>query len=484
MKDKKFIEENNFDESLNGLFLAENAELINENLARFVVQQEYDLEFDSDKEKKLIRKLEQDLKGRSGYLNFFIIALVLLIAGIGGVMLYNKPATVNSVQSENKIAGDQKTEPAMESTAPSVQETTSAAATSDSISASNKEATESKKKGASTLLDLMAEDVAVYYPQSGVGSKSAATFFKFSEKDFVFYSKVKKKMLERLLTADKETYASVEEGEISYRGNSLLLYPYTLRNQAITNLEYKVFLAELIRNGRSDEFKKAVVRNETWLNYNDNILATTYFFDEKYNDFPVVNISPLAAFLFCDWLEKELNQFAQHANPQAELLKIRLPFDSEWILATGKGYMQVADCGGFNTIYDSKEGITDISILKKTALNKKDGTNKKTELDELFLMNRYGMNEDKTLQLFQKGFNYKSNIVTDSLYPNKMEVFGKVAHVSEIVLEQGTSNVIIVGGCWKNKQEYMNMLKEFKKTAASPFVGFRIVMVTGAKTRL
>jgi hypothetical protein len=480
MTDRKNIDEHNFDELLNKLFLEEYAEISNENIAQFVFQQTYDVKIDARKEKELLDKLKGKPKGPGSYFNLMIIATVAIIAG-AGILLYNEydhPYSDHSQKNEiesNTVArvGDLP-KPVSIGSSPKLP-------VADSSSSLKRKDGTDEDLNAPLQPNFSSSDVSVYFPQSGVGSRSAAAFFKPTEQEMELYSKVKNKMLEKLLHLDKDTYASIEEGEIQYRGNALTLYPYVLRNQAITNLEYKVFLADLLKSGKTDEFKKAIIRSETWVNYKDNILATTYFFDEKYNDFPVVNVSPLAAFLFCDWLEKEINQFSQQVNSQAASLKVRLPFDSEWIYATRRGYVHIPDCDGYNTIYDMQEGIVDMSYLKRIELIKRKEKSRRTAIDDLFSTNRYGMNEDQTLKIFEQALNYKSKLVTDSLYPNRMDVYSKAAHVSEITLDQETGNVLIVGSCWKSKQEYTEMLKEFRKTAASPFVGFRVVIVTDNK---
>jgi hypothetical protein len=483
MNDKKRIDEHNFDELLNKLFLEEHAEKTTEHAAQFVFQQDYDVHIDAGKEKELLDKLKRKPKGPGSYFNLLIIGFAIIITGTG-ILLYNEYDRTSSSHSQKQASENEKGKPAentlnLKESAPVISSPLTK--TNDSVSSNMQGTVASEKINTMLHPKFSATDVSVYFPQSGVGSRAAAVFFKPTEQELELYGKVKNKMLEKMLHLDKEMYATIEEGEIQYKGNALALYPFVLRNQAITNLEYKVFLADLLKTGKTDEFKKAIIRSETWVNYNENILATTYFFDEKYNDFPVVNVSPLAAFLFCDWLEKEINLFSQQMNPKAGALKVRLPFDSEWIVATGKGYAHIPDCGGYNTIYDIQEGIVDMNYLAGIELVKKRGRSKRTTLDDLFSTNRYDMNEDQTLRLFEQAFNYKGKPVTDSLYPSRMDVYSKAAHVSEIALDQQTGNVLIVGSCWKNKLEYTEMVKEFRKRAASPFVGFRIVIVTDSK---
>ncbi len=467
MKNSTPIEEKDLDQLLNGLFLEAASSTTDEASARFVFQQKYDIAISKGKENELLNKLNQKPKDPGTYLNFLIVLLVIGVVGTGIYILNqngkNNPApsartvTVEPVQKKNEQPKD-----AITSTP------TIASGSDQNNSATPVMPTLEKAKEDSKL---RSDDIAVYYPPSGVGNKSTATFFKPTEQDVLFYNKVKNKMLEKLWSFEKETCTLIEEGEIQYRGNRMTIYPFVLSNHAVTNLEYKVFLTDLIKNGKTEEFKTAIVRNEIWINYNDNILATTYFFDPKYNDFPVVNISSKAVALYCDWLEKEINRYSRQVNPSVESMNVRIPYDSEWLFATEKGYLQMTDCGGYNTIYDMKEDIVDINYLRRLNLIKKQNKNKPTVANKWFFLNRYGWNENQILQLFEKAFSY-----TDSVDFNKEQLFGKVAHVSEMTTQQPTGKMLIVGSCWKNKQEYTTMLKEFNEVSASPFVGFRIVL--------
>lgn len=475
MNNKKNIDENNLDELLNRLFLEKHADQVDEHSARFVFKQEYDVKIDIGKEKELIERLQGKTKGPGGYFKFLII---LLIALIGGTLVYTKykgsdttPVVENAVEKEEgKEAGNNLAIPEQP---PVAAEPVSKVKVDDSA-ATAKPIQEEKVIKRNPI--LTAPDISVYFPQSGVGSKSAATFFKPTEQDFIFYNQAKQMLVEKLFKENKETYASVPEKKLSYRGNAIALNAFVMRNQPVTNLEYKAFLADLVKKGKTEEFKKATVRNETWIKYNDNILATTYFFDEKYNDFPVVNISAEAAALFCNWLENELNRLSLHTDPKAKPLKVRLPFDAELIQAATAGQMQLPGCNGYATIYESKEGIITNEDQKRLQQIRKNRNEDRPEIDDLFSINRYGLDENQTLQLFEKGFTYIYKPVTDSVSFNLADVFSKVAHVAEIAQEQGTGNVLVVGSCWKNKQEYLTMLKKFNEAAASPFVGFRFVM--------
>lgn len=469
MKNKKHLEEKDLDGLLNSLFLETNASAAGRTTTHFIFEQEYGVIPDTAKEQELLRKLNQKPRDPGNYLNFLIAILVVAVAG-AGMLIYQKSEKKEVVQ-QVKISEPVSEEKRIQEIADPKSEHTLSPTTESREGLPKQIESGNKQTETSTGSRLRSDDIAVYYPQSVVGSKSKPTFFNPTEQEMVFYTKAKHKMLEEMQVFEKETYQVAEEGEMQYRGNRLTIHPFVWSNHTVTNLEYKAFLTDLIKSGRSEDFKSAVVKNENWINYNDNILATTYFFDPKYNDFPVVNISTKAAALFCEWMEKEINQYAQQLNPSMEPMYIRLPYDSEWLFATEKGYLPMSNCNGYNTIYDPREDIIDIDYLKRVARVKKQNQSKSRFPDELYSVNRYSMNEDQVLQLFEKAFTY-----TDSVYFNREQLFGKVAHVSEMVIQQQTGQPIVVGSCWKSKQEYSHMLKEFKAASASPFVGFRLVL--------
>lgn len=481
MKDNKSIEESNLDEMLNGLFIEENSFEVDENSARFVMEQEYDVKIDATKEKKLLRRLNGKLNGFGGYSNFLIVIVSIVIVGVG-ILFFNKYSTSssnsNSMEHLYNTGKNENAANSNEVTTSLAIPTIASTKIKDSTSQPLKTPSISAKSSVKPSFDFSLNNAAT---SSWKEIKSGSWPFIPTEQDFIFYNKVKNKMLEKLLSIDKAIYTAVEEGKIQYRNNTVIIDPFIMRNQAITNLEYKVFLADLIKKDRQEDYKKAMVHNEQWINYNDNNLAANYFKDEKYNDFPVVNISREGALLFCSWIEKEVNLFSQSKNPKAKPLKIRLPFDSEWIFATTRGYTHLPDCNGYKTIFDIREGIVDINFIRRIELIRKRDKRKVTALDQLFSTNRYRMEEDKTLQLFEKGFVYKGKPIVDSLYPNRMDVFSKAAHVSEIIQEKGTSKTVIIGSCWKDKEEYSEMVNEFNKESVSPFVGFRLVIINDNK---
>lgn len=469
MKSKKPIEEKDLNKLLNDLFMQENSGNVDEASAHFVFSQEYDVKTDPEKEKQVLKKLNNTSGGF--WKPWTVISTVLVI--VTGGIIYFKTIHTGHINKEND-RGQVFSHSNKDKTPLTVSAT-------DSLTGI---------VYTKTILDndttFTSNDSSAIQPKENIlyhasePSEATASAFNHSLAEEKTYQLEKSKMLERIVNIDKGLYSSIEEGKISYRGKEVILDPFVLRNQSITNLEYKIFLADLLKNGKTKDYEKAMVRSEVWNNYSHNLLAATYFSDNRYNSFPVVNISADGAILFCKWLETEANSYLQEHKSKSKI-KIRLPFDSEWVFATKCGYVHFPDCDGYNTIYDKTEGIVDAHYLKWTGQIKKRDKKNPHELDLPYAANRYGMNEKQVLQLFEQGENSASKLVSDSVYPFKMDVYNKVAHVSEIIYTHGSYATTVIGSCWKSKQEYLQMLDEFKKESASPYIGFRIVLLNGNK---
>lgn len=473
MESNKPLEEKDLDKLLNDLFLQENSGKADEASAQFVFSQDYDVKTDPKKEKELLKKLKGPSGGFWNYWTATILALVL----IAGAFFYFK--TIHSKNNEPRQSV-QSLSPAAsqeDNTQAQLSGSDSLSGLDASITQSSNSSQNSKSQNFSNSGINERQSPAHSPSEQNKGSETAYTVSPEKRKR---YEIEKTKMIERLVGMDKGIYSSVEEGKISYRGEEVVIDPFVLRNQTITNLEYKIFLEDLLKNGKTQEYEKAMVKSEVWNNYSHNVLAANYFSNDRYNNFPVVNISTEGAILFCKWLESEVNLYLQQ-HKSKEKIKIRLPFDSEWIFATKRGYVHFPDCDGYNTVYDKTEGIVDDHYLKWTAQIKKRDKKSQNELDAPFGTNRYGMSEKQVLQLFEQSENATSKLVSDSVYPFKIDVYNKVAHVSEIIYSQGSTSTTVIGSCWKSKKEYSQMMEEFKKASASPYVGFRIVLLNGNK---
>jgi len=309
-----------------------------------------------------------------------------------------------------------------------------------------------------------------------IKNNSAEEHFVVSETEKEKCLKIKRMMLDKFLKTDKELYTPVEAWKTNYMGKPVTVDAFIMRNMQVTNLEYHTFLTDLLLQDKKEEYNKAKVNPEVWKNFSLAGLAESYFTNEKYNDFPVVNISIEGALLYCSWLEREVNKYAVENKVKTKPFKIRLPRDVEWINSVAVGYAFMPVCSGYNTLYEIKEGYIDDAFLKRVATIKK-RKKKIEEVDMLYSTNRYGMSEKEIIDIYNKAYPYYDPLPADTIYPKRMNRYCEIGHVSEMTYEMRSGNIMVIGCCWESKETYQQMLSEFHKTNASPFVGFRPVII-------
>ena len=466
MTEKNLINEAELDALLNAAFLEMNATEADVHAARFIFAQEYDVRIDAGREQRMLARLGAGSK-RNNF-GYFLGLGIVLVAIFTYLLLNKNPGPAPLTQTFNTTHND---------LAP-VKKDSSA----DLIVPPHE-----KFPGPVRNTEV----VPLVLPPTGTSVRSIHEALYqtdlppqkplFSEADFKVFDRVRDHVLEKLLAIDEGLYTKVGEGKVQYKGNPLGVDAFVLRNFAITNLEYKIFLGDLFKNGRADELKVAMVNNELWNAYGCPVLSTAYFMDERYNNFPVVNVSREGALLFCAWLETQLNDYYKLKHGHYRKLNVRLPYDYEWLYSAKTGYAQVPDCGGYNTIYDVKEGLVDRSFLKRMSRIEREDKSKATYMDELFTVNRYGMDEKSMMQIFERGIRYNGEVSPDSIYPSGMKVMAKAGHVSEMI-NNLDGKPVIMGSCWASKEQYLEMLNRFNANGGSPFVGFRVVITNEGST--
>lgn len=132
-----------------------------------------------------------------------------------------------------------------------------------------------------------------------------------------------------------KAYVYIPSGQIEQDGKELAIQGFFMQATEVSNLNYREFLAALEREGRTADLEKARVHPEGW----DIPGAYMQPFVEHYHqhpafeDYPVVNVSREAALLYCEWLEKTLQ-----AKYPDEIIKVRLPSETEWMYAARAGH--------------------------------------------------------------------------------------------------------------------------------------------------
>ncbi|MBL0328527.1 MAG: SUMF1/EgtB/PvdO family nonheme iron enzyme [Bacteroidetes bacterium] len=493
MKDSTSIHENDLEGALNALFLETYSQKEDEGVARFCLEQEYNVTINPKKEAAMLARLSGKSGGGKNIL-WIVIGLVLL----GGSSL---------VLFTGKEDGQKVT-----NTTSSTLEKTSRSASEQTQTVSSSTIDEEKveeKKSLSTSPYVVTDKftppvidslgiVKTYAPEVNnepMPEKEKELPY-FNKAGLEHFAKVKEKMLQKLLKIDDLLYAKTAPGSTMYKNTEVIVPPFVMANFPVTNLEYKTFLADLVMQGRFEDMKKCLPNETVWNEYGCPTLAKNYFSNEMYNDFPVVNIDLNASMMYCEWLQMEINEQlvgvssktskVQGGGKRKQLL-VRLPYDYEWIYAADAAYALIPNCAGYNTIFDPSEGLVDKGFYKRTSQVNKIDKSKETPMDKLSDVNRFGMSEAEMIEIFKKAINYKNvkskssgNPAEPALYPDNVEACCLAGHVSELIKSK-EGELKMRGCCWQNKDEYLNMLSVFNKNGASPFVGFRVLIITSER---
>ncbi|HWY38407.1 MAG TPA: SUMF1/EgtB/PvdO family nonheme iron enzyme [Bacteroidia bacterium] len=476
MADKKPIDENALNDLLRDLYLDKNSKAIDESEAQFIMQQEYAVKIDPGKEKELLEKLHKNSNGFGGfklYLSLFSVFIILCF-----LLWFFVPG--NSNTAGHSVAAGQKklTNTQAGRSNPSSIETgeNSTIVTSKQLNTIPDTFGKVKVQKAIATTDSLHAGLPENTILTDQKQKPETAVPYITEKDKIRYTKIKNLMLLKLYKSDKGLYTYVPADKMECNNKTIIIQPFTIRNMGITNLEYKTFLADLLIQKRNDDYLAARVLSDNWNTYKCPNLANTYFQDDLYNDFPVVNITIEGVKLFCKWLEEESRLFMKQNNLKAKPIAVRLPYDEEWIYVAYAGYAKIPYEKGYNTIFDADEGFIDNSFIKRIELVKK-RANRSDTLYRLLAINKYGWNEKDIMEFFSAAFRSYNVTPGDTIYAERMKVFGKTAYVSQMVPEKKSAHIWFIGISWKNKEEYTKMQNEFKAAGSSPFVGFRPVIL-------
>ncbi len=201
----------------------------------------------------------------------------------------------------------------------------------------------------------------------------------------------------------------------------------------VSNSYYKVFLADLKKQGRTLEYADAAVDSAKWQEVLPNYEPYTnqYFQGEIYDDYPVVNITFKGAMLYCKWLTEVYHNEGYN-------ITIMLPDSIQWKSAA-KG-------GNDENIY-SWEG--DANINNKGF---------------------YKCNAKK-----QEDCNYVTAPIY-SFHKNNYGIYNTCGNVAEMLNQEGLHK----GGSWNSQLEMVKIDSRDEYagiSGGSPFIGFRPVAI-------
>lgn len=231
----------------------------------------------------------------------------------------------------------------------------------------------------------------------------------------------------------------------------------------VTNLEYRTFLFDLLIHEKKAEFLKAKPHQYLWLTAgtqtNGDKMKDYYFADKKYNDYPVVNITPEGAELYCEWL-------ASFTESEEFRLVIRLPYESEWEKAARSTKTAAAYPWGTDSI-QNKNGCHLANFCIK----------KQSEQLRTFMDCK-----PKNLNAYNSAeFMLGDSMMTTKVYsynPNDYGLYCIIGNVAEMVYDNKTKGIKTKGGSWNSSFEQCKIDKHEElpgAVMANPMTGFRPV---------
>lgn len=126
---------------------------------------------------------------------------------------------------------------------------------------------------------------------------------------------------------------------------------YMLRFE-IPNMLYKMFMNDLVANGKTTEFNVAFPDTNIWCS-GLKPFQQYYYQHPAYNEYPVLGVSREGVNLFCKWLGEKIKSISP-GKWKNKHITVRLPSEAEWMIAAS-GNLK-------NAVYAWKE-----SDLRKTS---------------------------------------------------------------------------------------------------------------------
>jgi formylglycine-generating enzyme required for sulfatase activity len=259
-----------------------------------------------------------------------------------------------------------------------------------------------------------------------------------------------------------EDYAYIPEGELYLNKDSIKMNAFFISKYEITNIQYREFLADLSKSGKTAELKIAKVDSVKWGKQEwFKPMEINYHIHPAYSYYPAVNISYEGALLFCKWLTEKIN-----ANAEDGLKYIvRLPSRNEWMRgAQGDSKFQPDYAWGDFYVRDTKgEYRANFVALGSENIHYNDSLKKYDVIPRTYFPNR------------SIGFRTKNTGVTcdvKSYAPTKNGLHNMNGNVAEMVSEKN----IAVGGCYKSTGYDIRNDSKVTYSEPAPTIGFRPVI--------
>ena len=222
----------------------------------------------------------------------------------------------------------------------------------------------------------------------------------------------------------------------------------------VSNLDYRLFLDDLIKNNQLLFHKKSLPDSSVWTeNRSSNeVMVRIYFRHQAYENYPVVGISYENALDYCIWLT---NQYNQDEKRQYKKVVFQLLSKTDWMFAASAGDSVRTFPWGTGFIKNNR---------KQDLCNYRHGKM------------IYDSTSKKYIEIKDEDISETKEITftspVNAYFPNLLGLYNTSGNVAEMVAEKG----IAKGGSY-NDLPYQVMIKSEKNYAKpSADIGFRVSM--------
>lgn len=299
------------------------------------------------------------------------------------------------------------------------------------------------------LQPAFARSLQSFKPKRDAPRKQPYRFPQLTEDEIKQNNKRIKNMVRDFAKRDKNSYAFIPSASIYIDTQEVSIQAFVIQKYEVSNIEYKTFLFDLLIQGKKDDFLKAKPEQIKWVEHYGKgmqVMTDTYFSEEAYDEYPVVNVSRKGAEMYCNWLTKQVHAYTEKRD-QPYYNDIRLPQREEWIYAAGAG---------------------DTSMIYPIA------PDSLTNENGCYLANFHPEGEDLSAD---GGFH---TVAVSSYNPNEFGLYCVAGNAAEMVNDGMGENQKsgTAGGSWENGAESLEILgadpySEIEE--GHPAIGFRVV---------
>lgn len=257
----------------------------------------------------------------------------------------------------------------------------------------------------------------------------------------------------------EKQFKFIPSGKVLVNNDTISVNSFSMLDHEVTNGEYRAFTQDLEKSN-PELYEKVKVNDSGWQKRFPNGFLSPmddlYFNNEAYDDYPVVNISQLAAREYCKWLTKKINLHRK----EGEKIILRLPKRAEFIRA-GAGDVLGRPYAWGDQYMRNAEGrlLCNFTRVPQTRLSRNGKEVKLQDVNQEFKLSK-----DEAMLTAK----------TKSYYPSIFEIYDLNGNVAEWIDKNDTA----VGGSWYDFGYDVRLQSAEKIKGSSPKVGFRPVFTT------